>query len=183
MIDIAPGFTMIDGCVTNEVLFEPIHLETLRAEMEAEIRKANEARGASMTQCRSLLRSLTAMSRCGYLNEFEHDYNVLITLKNAEAAIVLTKTGNQFSVAVRQEPAETAGYDLVFSTRFSYLRHALTAPWGYEVIMVGSGGIWQYANRQAAAPNLYRELATILRKREAAPPSRFGDQPRWLYEA
>ena len=48
--------------------------------------------------------------------------------------------------------------------------------------MVGSGGIWQYGSGQAAATNLYQELAAVLRKRDTAPPGRYGDQPRWLYE-
>ncbi len=117
-----------------------------------------------------------------YLKDFQHDYNILIRLKNAAAIIVLTKTGDRFNVAVRQEPADTEGYDLVFTTRFSYLRRALQTQWGYEVITVGSGGTWQYGTRQAAATNMYQELAAILRKRDAAPPSRYGDQPRWLYE-
>jgi len=185
VIDIAPGFTMIDGRIIDEILFEPVHLETLGTEMVAEIRKANEVRGTSSTQVLELAVLIESnIKLCQvHLNEFEYNYSVLIRLKNAEAAIVVTKSGNEFKVAVRQEPTETAGYDLVFSARFSYLRRALTTPWGYEVIMVGSGGTWRYASRQAAATNSYRELATILRKREAAPPSRFGDQPRWLYEA
>src|SRR3954452_618052 len=54
VVDIAPGFTVIDGRITKEVVFEPVHLETLRAEMAAEIRKANEARAASVPQVQEL---------------------------------------------------------------------------------------------------------------------------------
>ncbi len=42
VIDIAPGFTVIDGRITKEVVFEPVRLETLRAEMAA--RSARQTR-------------------------------------------------------------------------------------------------------------------------------------------
>jgi hypothetical protein len=70
----------------------------------------------------------------------------------------------------------------VLTTRFSYLRRALTTEHGHEVIFVGSGGIWTYRDRTKALANIHRELAALLRQVKAPPRSRFGDQPQWLFD-
>src|SRR5262249_33705841 len=117
-----------------------------------------------------------------YLAEFNGNYRILILLKGGDLGIDINKIGANVAVGIADEPIDRSQFDLVFTTRFSYLRRALTTPYGHEVIIVGSGGKWQYPTQAAVATNLHEELAVIIRKRTVPPTSRYGDQPRWLYE-
>ena len=106
----------------------------------------------------------------------------MVAVKGAQDAISIVKKAGGITV----EPvALTAAMqpDLTFTTRYSYLRRALTVPFGHETIFVGSGGIWSYRDRATAATHLHRELAVLLRQKIGPPPSRFGDQPRWRHHA
>ena len=184
MIDIAPGFTVTDGRITEEVVFDPVHLATLRAEMAAEIRKANEARGASVPQVQELAALIERNVRLcqAYLNDFNRNYNILIRLKNAAAAIVLTKTGDRFNVAVRQEPADTKAYDLVFTISLFVSAARLANPMG---IRADNGRLRRnMAVRRPASRRNEPVSGTCRCSEEAgsAPPGRYGVQPRWLYE-
>ena len=81
------------------------------------------------------------------------------------------------------EPCSRRAYDIVFTTRFAYLRRTLVTQHGHEVIFVGSGGIFAYRDRRQADRNLHHEMRPLLCRLERAPPSRWGDQPKWLYDA
>ena len=105
---------------------------------------------------------------------------ILILLKGGDKGIDVRKTNADITIRIAAEPIDRSQFDLVFTTRFSYLRRALATPYGYEVIIVGSGGKWQYRTREAAATNLHEELDMIIRKPTTPLRSRFGDQPRWL---
>jgi hypothetical protein len=76
-----------------------------------------------------------------------------------------------------------SGYDVVFETRYSNLRRAQSHPYGHEVIFVGSGGTFSYRERSRVSEALHRELSVLLRRRDSAPPSRFGSQSRLSYLA
>jgi hypothetical protein len=182
--DIAPGFTVTDGRVTEERLFRPVSTSSLRGELAGEIRTANSATAPTDQQIKGLVGlvqdNIALCSR--YLAEFDENYRILILLRGGNTGIDINKTGADVTADVTDEPIDRSLYDLVFTTRFSYLRRALTTPYGHEVIIVGSGGKWQYPTREAAATNIHEELAIIIRKRTAPPKSRFGDQARWLYE-
>jgi hypothetical protein len=182
--DIAPGFTVSNGQITRERLFRPVSMSGLRSEMASEIRTANSVTpptGQQIEDLAGLMRENVAL--CSkYLAEFDRNYRILILLKGGDKGIDVSKTNADVTIRIAAEPIDRKQYDLVFATRFSYLRRALATPYGHEVIIVGSGGKWQYRTREAAATNLHEELGVIIRKRTTPPRSRYGDQARWLYE-
>jgi hypothetical protein len=51
-----------------------------------------------------------------------------------------------------------------------------------KVSFVGSGGIFACRDRDDTKKNSHRELAMPLRKLDGPPPSRFGDQPKVMYQ-
>jgi len=77
----------------------------------------------------------------------------------------------------------TDGYDLVYTTRLAYLRWALTRPYGDEILFVGSGGIFRYADPAHARRNLHRELISLLRAQEGPPPRRHGSRSSLIFNA
>jgi Beta-lactamase superfamily domain len=181
--DIAPGFAIEDGRVTHEILFQPLALDRLRREMAAQIRTANAAVEPGEAQIYALAGHIEEnIARCHpYLAECDHNYRVLIKMKRAKTGIEIRKIGNKILLSTTDEPTDPARYDAVFETRFSYLRRAVTTPFGYELLTVGSGGVWRYRSRETAWRNLHREILPLIRQTERPPASRFGDQPRWLH--
>jgi L-ascorbate metabolism protein UlaG (beta-lactamase superfamily) len=192
--DIAPGFIIADGEVMQQRLVRPLSDAELRRIKADEIATANNAKAPTREQVvdvAAMLERNLALS-AAYLREFRQDYRMLIALRGATAAIEFVKRGDQLSVSTVNETVSAARlsdpqlrsrYDLIFLTRFSYLRRALTSPYGFETIFVGSGGLWYYRDRAAMRRKLHRELAVLLRHVRTAPPSRFGDQSEWLYHA
>lgn len=181
--DAAPGFVIENGKVTRDCCFEPLSETELRKARAGEIAIANKARPASLAQVEELaavLRHNVELSR-KYLCEHSGSYRLLVRLTGSAGGIEIAKRGAALSVAPVKEPIDTNHYDLVFTTRYSYLRRALTTAYGHEVIFVGSGGVWRYRDRAAAARNLHSELGPLLRLTTRPPTSRFGDQPAWLY--
>ena len=102
-------------------------------------------------------------------------------MKAATTAIQIIKAEESIEVSGVDEPIDRSTYDLVFTTRYSYLRRALMSEYGHEILFVGSGGLWEYRDRAKAETNLHDELSILLRKIDAPPRSRFGDQPAWLF--
>jgi hypothetical protein len=80
-------------------------------------------------------------------------------------------------------PEPLAHYDVTYTTRLAYLKWSLTRPYGDEILFVGSGGIFHYADRAKARRNLHRELMTLLARRERPPPPRYGSSSRLVYNA
>jgi hypothetical protein len=183
-IDLAPGFCIDRGKIVREVLFEPISNEALRVERPRDIKAANQFSHADRGQMEELAGLVKRnVDICiDFLRERRRDYRFLLTLKGAKAAIEIEKIGNEFSVIVVDAPFDEARYDIVFSTRFSYLRRALTTQYGHEGIFVGSGGIFAYRDRATADQNLHQELWVLLQDVKDAPASRYGDQPKWLFD-
>ncbi len=180
--DIAPGFAIENKEVLRNALFEPVSRSDL-ARRTQDIWRANAAAPAQKRDIESLvdlLRRNVDLAR-DYLREFEGDYRVLIRLRGSDSGIELRKDGDSISVGAVVVGAENDGYDVVFSTRFAYLRRALTSPLGHEVLIVGSGGTFTMRDRHAARAGIHLELQVLLRQIGRPPPSRFGDQPRWLY--
>jgi len=181
--DIAPGFTVTDGRVTKEARFQPVSIDELRAEMADEIHTANEATPPTDTQTAGLadLIRRNAVLCAQYLADCDRDYKILVVLKGGTSGISIRKTGTHVAVELTGASIDRGEYDLVFTTRFAYLRRALATPWGHEIIFVGSGGKWEYRTYEAAAAQLHNELAVLMRMLQTPPRSRFGDQARWLY--
>ncbi len=73
--------------------------------------------------------------------------------------------------------AELGPVDLTYTTRWAYLRWALQRPFGDEILFVGSGGIFDYASRQAVMRNLHREVMVLIRNRPESGEARSADRP------
>jgi hypothetical protein len=183
VIDLAPGFCIENGTIVRENLFRPVSNEMLRAERPRDIAAANQFSDPERSQVEELAGLVRRnVGIClDYLRERRRDYRFLLALKGGDAAIEIAKSGNAVEVSVVDAPFDEAGYDIVFTTRFSYLRRALTTQYGHEGIFVGSGGIFAYRDRATADQNLHQELWVLLTNVEEPPTSRFGDQPEWLY--
>jgi len=183
-VDLAPGFCIDGGKIINEILFEPISNEALRVERPRAIKAANQSSCPDRGQMEEFARLVQRnVDICiDFLRERRRDYRFLLTLKGAEAAIETEKTGDGFGVIVVDAPFDEDRYDTVFTTLFSYLRRAPTTQYGHEGIFVGSGGIFTSRDRATADQNLYRELWVLLQNVKEAPHSRYGDQPKWLFD-
>ncbi len=183
-IDCAPGFCIEGGKIVREILFEPVSNEALRAERVHDIAAANRFSCPDRGQMEALAALVQRnVDICAdYLRELRRNYRFLLVVKGAGAAIEIGKTGDDIGVTVIDAPFDTALYDIVFTTRFSYLRRALTTQYGHEGIFVGSGGIFAYRDRATADRNLHLELWVLLQDVREAPPSRFGEQPKWLFD-
>ena len=183
--DPAPGFVIENGTLVRDRRFQPFSETELRKAKAAEISIANKATAATLAQVEELAALLWHNAEIcqEYLCEHNGDYRLMVMLTGSAGGIEIAKCGASLTVSTVQEPIDRDCYDLVFTTRYSYLRRALTTAYGYEVIFVGSGGVWRYRNRSAASRNLHSELAPLLRQVTQPPASRFGDQPAWLYHA
>lgn len=184
VFDIAPGFAVNDGRIISEVFFKPLSMSDLKRERPKDFQSANSVSVPSNDDIAGLAEIIrhNAIVSTGFLREYDSDYVFLVELERAAVGIEIAKSGNQIDVRIVPSSIGGRKYDIVFTTRLSYLRRALTTRYGSEVIFVGSGGIFTYQNRAAADANLHSELSVLLQYVTAAPSSRFGDQPRWLYE-
>lgn len=170
-IDIAPGFVIDSGHVTNAVLRQPVLAATLRTSCASGIEHANRYRivdDEDVNEVAGLLRErLDAWA--DYLRGYEGDYRFLIRFRNAESGLCIEKRGHDLSLEiVRVEPGQR--YDVIYTTRLPYLKGALTRPFGDEILFVGSGGVFEYSDQSKARKNLHRELMPLLRS--DATPSR-----------
>ena len=186
--DIAPGFTIEDGQTTSEVLRTPVSAEALRESCADSIARANRYGRVSEEDVSHLVDLLRAnVSACkAYLTSFDSNWRFLVKLRNSDLGIAIEKRGITIEtrqVKLQGDVQDDTGYDLVYTVRPAYLKLSLTQPYGDEILFVGSGGIFKYASRETARINLHRELMTIVRKHTQAPKSRYGDQPKWMYQA
>jgi hypothetical protein len=182
VFDIAPGFAIDGEQVTRDVRFKPVDAPALKTAYAQEYKVANRTSkipSGGLATVAELVEEKMALCR-PYLAEFEGNYTCLIRLRDCEEALLVSKTGRALTLTM--VPAGHAGADLVFTTRFSYLRRALTETYGGEVLYVGSGCTIEYLNPAMVSRNVHREMLVLLRNRQSAPPSRFGDQPKWLYK-
>ena len=181
--DLAPGFIIENGIVLRKREFQPLSNAHLRETKATDIVIANRTSESTLSEIEKLAKLIrhNVIICQKYLFEHSGNYSILVSLTGGAAGIEIVKIGSSITVTTVQEPIERNHYELVFTTRFSYLRRALTTPYGYEIIFVGSGGIWSYRNSAAAARNLHRELTPLLRQADTPPLSRFGTQPAWLF--
>ena len=186
VVDIAPGFSIEDGRIVDEVLREPVSARKLREEYAESIARANRygsVSPADVAQLVDLLRANVEMCRA-YLAGFSGDWNFLIELRNSRHAIRLEKRRSAIDIRAVQLDAgqDAADCDLRYTVRPSYLKLSLTQPYGDEILFVGSGGVFHYASREAAERNLHGELMTIMKRQTQPKASRYGEQPKWLYD-
>lgn len=183
-IDIAPGFAIEDGVIVRDVRFSPISAREIETVYADEMQRVNSYQAVD-DELVDYLRDLLAerLSICRrYLIEHRGDYRFLLRLRGAGTAIELRKDGAKLSLeVVRLADIGKSDYDVILTTQPSYLRRALTSPYGNETLFVGSGCMFEYKNRAGADANLHRELLPLLRAESAPPRSRYGDQPRFMF--
>jgi hypothetical protein len=97
-----------------------------------------------------------------YLLACKDDYSLLLRLRNAPQAILIEKQNGKLDVRAVADKV-TSAIDIVYTTRLSYVKWALTHPYGHEILFVGSGGIFEYRSRTKASANLHREFMSLLR--------------------
>lgn len=183
VFDIAPGFEIADSKVTRSVFRQPTSLSQLRHHHADNISRGNEYGSGSEAIFEDVLRLMRENAKkCrAYLQEFPGDYHFLLTFRNYTTSIAIAKRNRDIII----EPVEATNatkYDVTYTTRLQYIRWSLTSKYGHEILFVGSGGIFEYSSQQKATENIHRELMTILVPHDTPPRSRFGDQPKWLYQ-
>lgn len=184
-IDIAPAFHVEKGDIKNNALFEPVCHEKLKKDHERAITISNRKPKKSPEGITSIVTAIKQNIKTSedYLLEFSKNYAFLIILKGENSAIKIIKKNNHIDVSLVQRP--TIGmndYDLTLTVRYAYLRRCLSTDFGHEVLYVGSGCIFEYATSDRLRENLHNEIKMIIRKQNKAPKSRYGDQPKWLFD-
>ena len=183
-IDLAPGFAIDNGHVTREVLRQPLLASELQTSCADEIVQANRHGSISdeaIWEVTVLLeRNLNMCAE--YLRSYEGNYSVLIRLRDGKCGFCFKKNGRELSVTPLQVTA-MEGHDLVYTTRLPYLESALTRPYEDEILFVGSGGVFEYAQESSARRNLHRELIPLLRQQDTPMPSRYGNHSRAVFTA
>jgi L-ascorbate metabolism protein UlaG (beta-lactamase superfamily) len=172
-VDIAPGFAIEDGRIVREALRKPIRADVLKQDCADQIARANRYGSAAAIELNEVVRLLREnLDRCSdYLRSAPFDYRFLIRLRGSDAGIIIEKRGRSIELSAT-ESAPVGECDLVYTTRLAYLKWALTREYGDEILLVGSGGIFEYRSRTAVAQNLHRELVLLLRSQAKPPASR-----------
>ncbi len=185
VVDIGPGFTIEDGKITQDLRFRAVKESELRALFEREIAKVNSHQPVDadfIDYLREQLQERVEICR-PYLVEYSGDYRFLVVIRGAEDAIEICKKGKSIELATRKlAELDRRSYDLILTTQSSYLRRTLTSDFGHETLFVGSGCIFEYTSREKAEQNLHRELRPLLNNNTLPPRSRFGDQPKLMYQ-
>lgn len=182
--DIAPGFTIEDSVVTDLKLRSKTSAQVMKETCQEFIERANRhgrVEGSAIEEIRALLeQNITLCS--DYLTTYPGNYCLLIRFRNSPVGIEVTKKGKAISLAVMQEEAHLkTRYDVIYTTRLPYLKWSLTTPYGHEVLFVGSGGIFEYLQKDKIKTNMHRELITIMKKRETCPAPRYGKSSKTLF--
>jgi L-ascorbate metabolism protein UlaG (beta-lactamase superfamily) len=173
--DIAPGFSIESGLVLRERLRGRISMATVSDECRDAMVRANSYGSASpdsVAEVKALLDANIAAC-CEYLESFAGRYRLLIRFRNGAAAIEILKTGDRIdTMLVPEDGLDERRYDVTYITRLGYLRQSLTTDFGYEILLVGSGGIFRYADPSRVRANLHGELITMMRHHVRAPAAR-----------
>lgn len=183
--DIAPGYVIEDGVTRNAALWKPLSLDELRAELAEQIARANRYGSVTteaLDEVAGLLQDVLDTHR-DYLLGHEGNYRFLIRFRNSDAGILVEKRGRHLGLArTTTNLGSPPPVDVTYTTRLHYLRNSLAQRHGNEILFVGSGGIFEYANREAASRNLHRELQVLLRKPGETRLRRYGNSSKPVYK-
>jgi hypothetical protein len=170
VVDIAPGFQIADGRVLSAQTRQPVLAERLREELSEQIERANSVGRVDDAAIAEVRDALDAnLSNCrGYLATFPGDYSVVLRFVNSPLCLVLRKRGTDLSVLATASE-QVHGADMFYTTRCAYLRWALQRPYGDELLVVGSGGIFEYGSRETASRAIHRELISLIRNQSMQP--------------
>jgi Beta-lactamase superfamily domain len=183
-IDIAPGFIIENHTVVQQRLRVPISEQKLRQELPAAMEKANRFAPVSNAQIEELAELVRQNARVAepYLSTYPGDYRCLIQIRNSQLGIEVSKTGRKINVLATPELRHDL-YDVIYTTRFPYLKSSLVTQYGSEVLFVGSGGIFEYTSRDAVQRDIHRELMQVLKKQISCPAPRYGGSSHFVHQA
>jgi hypothetical protein len=178
VLDVAPGFVIDAGRVLAPVMRAPVRAADLRATFADAIARVNRRADREDAAVADVARLLAANVELGqaYFAAFPGDYRCRIRFRDAGLGIDVAKRDGR--VTVRATPADAdAGppADLVLTTRLAYLQRSLTEEYGYELLYVGSGGVFEYADRARVRSSLHREILAMVRQM-TRPPVRRGSE-------
>ena len=185
-LDIAPGFVVENGDVKQRVLRTPLSSENMRREYKTQIEKANFYSEVGSEEIKRIMPLIQEnLQVCEpYLSTYPGNYSALLRLRNSAQAIEVTKQRKKVSARVIPDPG-TAGsnYDLVFTTRASYLQRSLDSKYGNEILFVGSGCLFEFPTVEAVSRQVHQEVRHIVRSHTECPSSRYGASSRVMFES
>ena len=165
VMDIAPGFCIGDGNVESMRTRKPLDGRELSSRYRDNIARANRNGTVRYEQVQELQRLLEERIRKihRYLTSFPRDYRVLMQFRNSDMGLAVTKERATISVyAVRDVARDLSKWDLTYRTRLPYLLRSLTTEHGSDILFVGSGGVFEYANQSMVPAALHEELMLIV---------------------
>ncbi|WP_156885491.1 MBL fold metallo-hydrolase [Massilia niastensis] len=183
--DIAPGHVIEDGVTRHAELRKPLSMEALRSAYDEQIVRANRygsVTGEAIDEVARLLQGALDAHR-EYLMSYEGDYRFLIRFRNSDTGVLVEKRGRQLGLnKIEAGEGRLPDFDVMYTTRLHYLKNSLARRYGDEILFVGSGGIFEYADRRLAGSNLHRELQVLLKKPGKAKLRRYGNSSRSVYK-
>jgi hypothetical protein len=186
VLDIAPGFCIDGDEVVRNVTRQPLRAETLRSHLAEQIDRANRYGRVTRDDVEEVAALMDAnIAKCErYLASYEADYRFLVRFRNSTFGIAIEKAADRVRSSIVEEVfADPRSYDVVYRTRLPYLKWAYTQPYGDEVLFVGSGGVFEYADQRVARRNLHRELKLILTRQSRQMAARPGAGSSWVQSA
>ena len=185
VFDIAPGYVIENGSTRIAALWKPLSIEELNSVYAEQITRAN--RYGSVTneiigEVIGLLRGILA-THDEYLASYDRDYRFFIRFRNSDSGILIRKRGEQIDLSEVDTAQDGAPiFDVMYTTRVHYLKNSLSQRYGSEILFVGSGGIFEYADRELAGSNLHREFQVLLKKPSKKALSRYGNSSKFMYQ-
>ncbi len=170
VVDIAPGFAIENHRIVRAVLRSPLDADALRREYAAQIARANTygpVRREVIEEILGLLERNIGKLR-DYLAAFPGDYRCLLRFRACTEGIEVRKSGPDVTARLVPADAGLEPYDVILTTRAHYVRSSLTTEYGYEILWVGSGGVFEYRSRRDVPRNVHRELIALTRNYEYA---------------
>lgn len=185
VVDIAPGYVIEDRVTRKAALWKPLSIDELRCDLGEQIARANRygsVTGEAIDEVTGLLQGVLDTHR-EYLLSCERNYRFFIRFRNSDSGVLIEKRGRHLDL----KRVETGGgnlpaFDVMYTTRLQYLRNSLAQRYGNEILFVGSGGIFEYADRASASKNLHRELQVLLRKPGKTRLRRYGNSSKPVYK-
>lgn len=185
VVDIAPGYVIEDRVTRNNALWKPLSIDELRTDLAQQIARANRYGSVTdegLDEVAGLLQGVLDTQR-DFLLGYEGNYRFLIRFRNSDAGMLVEKRGRHLGLErIKMEGGRLPPFDVMYTTRLQYLRNSLAERYGNEILFVGSGGIFEYADRAAASRNLHREFQVLLRKPGKTRLRRYGNSSKPVYK-
>jgi len=182
--DLAPGFVIESGEIKQKILRSPLENQSLIERYKAQIEKANYYPEVPATEVAAALPLLQNNLRVcqDFLQTFPSDYKVLLRFRNSQKGIVVSKAGKKLEAqTVSTGVFDSRVYDLVFTTRLSYLKRSLDSPYGNEIMFVGSGCLFDFPDAEVVSRGIHSEVRRIVRQHNSCPPPRYGSSNAFVH--